>query len=94
MCIRDSFLGLRKKPYVEHSLPFKTGDVLALYTDGMVEAQDAEGRDYTVRRVNSLVEQHRDRPVQEIVDACVADYQAFRGRDSDDITLMVLRKVG
>ena len=88
------FLGLRKKPYVEHSLPFKTGDVLALYTDGMVEAQDATGHDYTVRRVNALVEQHRERPVQEIVDVCVADYQAFRGRDSDDITLMVLRKVG
>ena len=44
--------------------------------------------------VNALVEQHRERPVQEIVDVCVADYQAFRGRDSDDITLMVLRKVG
>lgn len=89
---RNHFLGLRLKPYQQDELPFETGDILALYTDGMVEAQNAQGQDYTVRRLNDLVKRHRERPVQEIVDTIVADYQGFRDRDSDDITLLVMRK--
>lgn len=36
---RNHFLGLRLKPYHEDVLPFGKGDLLALYTDGMVEAR-------------------------------------------------------
>lgn len=89
---RNHFLGLRLKPYQQDELPFETGDILALYTDGMVEAQNKKGEDYTVRRLNDLVKAGRERPVQEIVDSIVADYQSFRDKDSDDITLLVLRK--
>ncbi|HQY60862.1 MAG: SpoIIE family protein phosphatase [Myxococcales bacterium] len=89
---RNHFLGLRQKPYVETQLPFVVGDLLVLYTDGMVEAQNADGRDYTVARLNGLIRQNRALPTEEIVRLCVEDYQAFRSQDSDDITLLVARK--
>ena len=89
---RNHFLGLRLKPYVEDRLPFAVDDILALYTDGIVESQNAAGADYTVRRLNDLILKNRDRSAQEIVDLCVADYQSFRAQDSDDITLIVLKK--
>ncbi|MDP3274984.1 MAG: SpoIIE family protein phosphatase [Deltaproteobacteria bacterium] len=91
---KNHFLGLRLKPYREFSLPFSQGDLLVLYTDGMVEAQNAAGVDYSVRRLNNLIIEHRDAPVQEIVDRCVADYESFRHKDFDDITLLVMRKKG
>ena len=95
MCIRDRrnhFLGLRQKPYVEKDLPFVVGDLLVLYTDGMVEAQNADGADYSVARLNGIVRKYRDLSTDDIVRLCVEDYQSFRTQDSDDITLLVARK--
>jgi sigma-B regulation protein RsbU (phosphoserine phosphatase) len=86
------FLGLRQCAYVEHELPFEPGDLLALYTDGIVEAQNAAGADYSVRRLNDLVARSADLSASDIVERCVADYRAFRADDSDDITLMILRR--
>jgi len=89
---KDPFLGLRQKTYNEHELPFEPGDVLALYTDGMVEAQDRGSVDYGVRRLNDLVAQSAWLPPQAILDRCVADYREFRVADADDLTLMIMRR--
>ena len=87
------FLGLRTKPFSEATLPFKTGDLLALYTDGIIEAQNSQSQDYTIRRLNNLIESNAHLSCQEILDVCLADYTKFREKDSDDITLLILRKV-
>ncbi|MCA9714314.1 MAG: SpoIIE family protein phosphatase [Myxococcales bacterium] len=89
---RDHFLGLRNRPFREFELPLRAGDLLALYTDGIVESQDARGEDYSVRRLNELILDNRARAVEDIVEACVDDYLRFRERDTDDITLLILRK--
>lgn len=89
---RNHFLGLRLKPYLQDTLPFVPGDMLVLYTDGMVEAQDALGRDWGVRRMNDLVIQNRHKHPEEIVRIAVEDYQSFRAQDSDDITLLVMKR--
>lgn len=89
---KNHFLGLRLKPYREFSLPFASGDLLALYTDGMVEAQNKDGIDYSVRRLNDVITRNRNESCEDIVARCVEDYSAFRAQDSDDITLIVLRR--
>ena len=89
---RDAFLGLRRRPFHEYELPFKKGDLLALYTDGIVEAQNDKGEDYSVQRLNKLIVENAQKPVQELMDLCMEDYTRFRSRDSDDITLLILRK--
>lgn len=89
---KNHFLGLRLKPYREFSLPFASGDILALYTDGMVEAQNKQGIDYSVRRLNEVIARHRNDPCEDIVARCVEDYTAFRAQDTDDITLIVARR--
>lgn len=87
------FLGLRTKPFAESTLPVATGDLLALYTDGLVEAQNAKSQDYTIRRLNHLIVQNAQKSCQEILDICLGDYTKFREKDSDDITLLILRKL-
>ena len=89
---RDAFLGLRRRPFHEYELPFKKGDLLALYTDGIVEAQNDKGEDYSVQRLNKLTVENAQKPVQELMDLCMEDYTRFRSKDSDDITLLILRK--
>jgi phosphoserine phosphatase RsbU/P len=88
----DPFLGLRLRPYQEFELPYGPGDLLAMYTDGMVEAQNAAGADYTVKRLNDLIRTRASEPVEDILKACVDDYTAFRQADTDDITLIIARK--
>ena len=89
---RDAFLGLRRRPFHEYELPFKKGDLLAMYTDGIVEAQNSSGADYSVQRLNDLIIKNAKKPVQEILDCCLEDYKEFRSKDSDDITLLIARK--
>ncbi len=88
----SNFIGLRIKPFHEFELPFEEQDVLALYTDGMFEAQSTNGDVYTVKRLNDIVVKHCDEPVQMILDRCVEDYTRFRVADADDITLIILRR--
>lgn len=87
-----NYLGLRTKPFREFELPFEEGDVLALYTDGMAEALDENGKGYTVQRLNDLIARHSDEPVQDILNRCVEDYTNFRAQDTDDITLLIMRR--
>jgi sigma-B regulation protein RsbU (phosphoserine phosphatase) len=89
---RDAFLGLRRRPFHEYGLPFKKGDLLAMYTDGIVEAQNDKGEDYSVQRLNTLIIKNAKKPVKDILDLCVEDYTKFSSKDSDDITLLILRK--
>ncbi len=88
----DPFIGLRRRPFTEVEQSFVAGDLLALYTDGMVEAQNAAGEDYTSRRLNGLIAKHANEPVGDIVARCVDDYRGFRRADTDDITLILLRR--
>jgi len=87
-----NYIGLRTKPFREFELPFEEHDVVALYTDGMVEALDENGKGYTVQRLNDLIARHSDEPVQDILNRCVEDYTKFRAQDTDDITLLILRR--
>jgi sigma-B regulation protein RsbU (phosphoserine phosphatase) len=89
---RDAFLGLRRRPFHEYELPFHKGDLLAMYTDGIVESQNDKGEDYSVQRLNSLIVKNAKKPVKEILKVCVDDYKKFRIKDSDDITLLIVRK--
>jgi sigma-B regulation protein RsbU (phosphoserine phosphatase) len=88
----DPFIGLRRRPFTEFELPFVAGDMLALYTDGIVETQNAAGEDYTSRRLNNLLCEHASEPIADVLERCVADYRGFRRADADDITLILLRR--
>ena len=48
----------------------------------------------SLQELNDLVREHRHEAPQAIVDRIVEDYTRFRQADSDDITLLVLRRRG
>jgi len=87
-----NYIGLRIKPFREFELPFEQGDVLALYTDGVPEAQGANGESYSVQRLNEMIVRNTDEPVQVILDRCIEDYTSFRKADQDDVTMLILRR--
>ena len=64
------------------------GDRLVFYTDGLTEAQDAEGRLYGEDRLAALLAQ----PAEDLQAAILADVAAFTAGQhlADDLTLLIL----
>ena len=70
------------------------GDVLAIYTDGVVEQFAPAGEEYGSARLETLLRGTAHHSVVEMVKAVVRDTLAFSGRLSfeDDFTLLVVKR--
>lgn len=85
-----SFLG---STYDEVSLPLLSGDVLVFCTDGVFEAMNSDGQEFTAEGLLEVVRATRDRPAKAIVDAiftAVADWRR-ETPPNDDMTAVVVR---
>ena len=71
----------------------QAGDVLVLYTDGIVEGKDPQGRDFGDERLHQLLLENRERPASEILETIMAELRSHQknAEQSDDITLLVLK---
>jgi sigma-B regulation protein RsbU (phosphoserine phosphatase) len=70
------------------------GEMLLLYTDGLVEAQNATGLEYGIERLSELAASANKQP-KAVVDACLRDLAAFRGGpgSTDDLTILAVSRV-
>ena len=77
-----------------HQLDVNPGDTVVLYTDGIPEAEDAEGNYYGVDRLCEQVIEQIDKPVQQLHDEVIKDLHAHIADHTifDDITLLVIRR--
>jgi phosphoserine phosphatase RsbU/P len=70
------------------------GDILCLYTDGIVEAHDEAGEEFGLNRLIALVRDHGPRPAQEIVGEVLAAVKAWAADESeDDKTVVIVKAV-
>ncbi len=76
----------------EHTVRLAPGDVLVLYTDGLVEVRNPDGEEYGYERLASLVAAHRDQSAGEIRDALLDAHRSWgQGADApDDLSLLVM----
>jgi sigma-B regulation protein RsbU (phosphoserine phosphatase) len=73
-------------------VPWSIGhDLLVLWTDGLVDAQNEEGEAFGEERLLAEVCAHRTEPVDTIVQCVIARAEDFGARPSDDRTLLILR---
>jgi sigma-B regulation protein RsbU (phosphoserine phosphatase) len=66
-------------------------DLLALWTDGMVESRSPAGEMFGEARLLELLVEHRGLPVEEIITRVFAAQDEFSPRPGDDRTLVVMR---
>jgi len=83
----------REGRYTQRRFNLEHGDILILCTDGVLEAMNAKGEQYGLRRLTQAVEANAGRPAQEMVEAIRDDLQRHSAgeRLHDDQTLMLLR---
>jgi serine phosphatase RsbU (regulator of sigma subunit)/pSer/pThr/pTyr-binding forkhead associated (FHA) protein len=82
--------------YDEDTLRLAPGDFIVAFSDGVSEALNEVGEEFTEERLLASITAHRDRPPQEQLDRVIADVRAFCGRatQSDDMTVVVVRYDG
>jgi sigma-B regulation protein RsbU (phosphoserine phosphatase) len=82
--------------YEERELQLGAGDILVLYSDGLVEARDASNEDFGLKRLAEIVRTHSEDDVQNIVKAINTAVSDFVGAVpmQDDRTMVVLKLLG
>ena len=84
---------LANTEYQETTISLESGDLLAMFSDGVVEASREDEEEFGYRRLEQILREEAQRPVAEIlakISAEVARFEAGRPR-SDDQTLMLMR---
>jgi len=79
--------------YEEFTLSTQPGDSLIFFSDGITDAQNAEGDMFGDDRLQAIVKKHYQKPASKIADAILSEVSKFQGdRDRfDDETVVVLR---
>lgn len=88
-------LGVYKNVVFEEKVTaLSKGGLILLYTDGLTEAQNADGEFFGLKRVNDILVQHAQQSPQTIIETLLEELKQFCRREVfvDDITLMVFKR--
>jgi sigma-B regulation protein RsbU (phosphoserine phosphatase) len=80
--------------FAEQTVALGAGDILCLYTDGIVESRKGEHDEYGVERLGEKVKELCGLPAAEVRDKIFEDVLAFSGcaEAGDDMTLVVIKR--
>ncbi|MDH3454760.1 MAG: SpoIIE family protein phosphatase, partial [Desulfuromonadales bacterium] len=80
-------------PYEQESLTLEAGDVLLLYTDGLIEAENEQHDFFGEGRLAELLGEHSHLPPQELIEHIVEQVRLFSGHRNfqDDVSLIVMQ---
>jgi len=95
--LRGPAIGLNSdEPYSQEEKELHKGDKVVLYTDGILEAFNPAGEIYGKNRFYESLQEQRDRPVQDIVEAAYTEVKDFAETNEfdDDISILVAEYVG
>ena len=81
--------------YEAQAFQLHSGDLLAIYSDGVTEANDMAEQEFSLERFIAVLRAQRERPASEIVDTVFQEIDSFVGDapQFDDITLMVMKRL-
>jgi hypothetical protein len=79
--------------YSAETVAATPGDLLILFTDGLVELTAPSGEFFEVERILATIQPVRERPLREISSQVIAAATGFRDRAdlTDDLTLFMMR---
>lgn len=71
----------------------EAGDIIALYTDGVIEAENSNDEQYSLERLNNTIIKHCDKDTEIIKREVMDELKEFTGSDhfTDDITFILIR---
>jgi len=86
--------GVTPEPnYPVHDMPIRSGDRFLLYTDGVIEPENAKGNAFGDSKLEQVVLDTRMRPPSELVERVLTEIRSWQPASmaqQDDITLVVI----
>jgi sigma-B regulation protein RsbU (phosphoserine phosphatase) len=79
--------------YTRGFAQLRPGDLLCMYTDGIIEAHDAKDREFSTERLVRLVKANRTRTSQEIGQEVLARVEKWGREEEDDRTVVIIKAV-
>jgi serine phosphatase RsbU (regulator of sigma subunit) len=78
----------------EGVLNLASGDLLLLYTDGVVEAHNPDAELFGVDRMLKIIDSLKHRSVRHVQDAIISEVQAFTKSEQqfDDLTMVLIKR--
>jgi sigma-B regulation protein RsbU (phosphoserine phosphatase) len=82
-------------PFEQVDVPLETGDLLAAFTDGITESENAREEQFGEERLIELLRRNRNRPLDEIIQSVMDAVGSWTHDPSmrDDITMLLARKL-
>jgi sigma-B regulation protein RsbU (phosphoserine phosphatase) len=87
-------VGVKKDfPYEKNSYKLASGDVLLLYTDGLIEAANEEDELFGEQRLTGLLRENHHLQPQDLINYIVDQVRLFSGHQNftDDVSMIVLQ---
>ena len=77
-----------------YQISLEQGDILAFYSDGILEASNSDNEMYGEERFREAIRHHAEGSAQQIRDAILDEVNQFRGEapQDDDIALVIVKK--
>ncbi len=79
--------------YKRGFVQFETGDLLCMYSDGIIEAHDRKETEFSTERLVRIVKANRNRSAQEIGQDVLARVAKFGREREDDRTVVIVKAV-
>jgi hypothetical protein len=76
--------------FVSEEIPAESGDLFALYTDGLLETANAAGEEFGMKRLEAELQKHGKQPLEAICRS-VQESVARHGAQFDDQSLLLIR---
>jgi sigma-B regulation protein RsbU (phosphoserine phosphatase) len=85
---------LDKMELQETCIPIQQGDVMVMYSNGVVEADNGQKKQFGIERLINLVINNRNRPAREILMAVESELMDFSKAQPvpADVTLIILKR--
>jgi len=81
------------REFGQDGVPFEEGDTLLLYTDGLMEARNAKGREFGLKRIEKIVSQNADSTAKRIKSRLLKEINSFvtDTPQHDDLTFILAK---
>ncbi len=92
--LRNDPIGVdRKTEFASQRFKLESGDILVLYTDGLIETINQAGRQYGIKSLTNQLHKYHELSPKDIAAKIGADVHNFAGhiRQHDDQTLLVMK---
>ncbi len=82
--------------FTDKAVGLSKGDFVIFYTDGISEARDLKGNEFTIERLTGLVEKYHSLSAAELLKLILEEIRRFQGKavQHDDMTIIVVKAKG